>query len=397
MYRYGLCYCCIDINVGSNVDPFPTPADEFSVDVEIPLNDKWDLAKIKAGTPDADWTTSVQKLENRLEWDTTFYFSHDRSVEQVNRKFSEGVESGGDVDQNGNLWKFFGAMDYRGEGKPESDIALCRSQCESGQTLTGKCSKVDCASIALSYLAPASTPYLSTYLQVLANVSSSQKMLKSIAAESWPSGKAAQLALLESFNTEPLEITFDMDTVGGYTSRKMIPLEPGYVYTLSADVAIEPIYRESVDFFNNIMGSYVYTLIGWKKSVVSTSITRTESSYFARQRTSIRYVITFRDDVNQIRLKLVFGVVQFMVALGAAAGYLGFGTLILDNWQMVFPHPDEEHDSGYHATDKRSKSKGDLSIKKSSPKTAAVMDKGEVELPSLGRSHGVSVVAERDV
>ena len=43
----------------------------------------------------------------------------------------------------------------------------------------------------------------------------------------------------------------------------------------------------------------------------------------------------FRDDVLQIHRRLVFGLVQFLVALGAAAGYLGFGTLFLDNWQKV--------------------------------------------------------------
>ena len=89
---------------------------EFSVDAKIPLNDKWDLAKIKAGKPEADWATSVQNLENKLEWETVFYFTHDRSVEEANRKFAENVQSGGDVDQNGDLWKFFGAMDYRGSG-----------------------------------------------------------------------------------------------------------------------------------------------------------------------------------------------------------------------------------------------------------------------------------------
>ena len=66
--------------------------------------------------------------------------------------------------------------------------------------------------------------------------------------------------------------------------------------------------------------------------------------------TTIRYVINFRSDLTQISLKLVFGVVQFIVALGAAAGYLGFGSLILDNWQKLFPHPDSAHDSGYHET-----------------------------------------------
>ena len=75
------------------------------------------MTKIKAGTPEADWSSSVQKLENKLEWETVFYFSHDRSVEETNRKFAENVQSGGDVDQDGNLWKFFGAMDYRGSGE----------------------------------------------------------------------------------------------------------------------------------------------------------------------------------------------------------------------------------------------------------------------------------------
>ena len=209
---------------------------------------------------------------------------------------------------------------------------------------------MDCASIDLSYLAPASTPYLSTYLEVLANTSATEKILKKISPESWPTGKAAQKTLVDRFNNDPLQITFDMDTVGGYTSRKMIPLEPGYVYTLTADVQITPIYRESTDFFNNMMGYYTFSITGWKKSVISTSITRTDASYFTRQRTTIRYVINFRDDIAQISLKLVFGVVQFMVALGAAAGYLGFGTLILDNWQKMFPHPDNSHDSGYHET-----------------------------------------------
>ena len=68
---------------------------------------------------------------------------------------------------------------------------------------------------------------------------------------------------------------------------------------------------------------------------MSTSITKTKATYFKRHTTAVRYVIHFREDVLQIHRKLSFGLVQFLVALGAAAGYLGFGTLFLDNWQKV--------------------------------------------------------------
>ena len=125
----------------------------------------------------------------------------------------------------------------------------------------------------------------------VANATDTAKILNNVSPLYWPTTKEKKTKLLNAFNTEPLNISWDMDVVGGYTATNSIPLEPGYVYTLHADVSVQPIYRELLDTYQNMMGYTNMEIIGWKKGVISTSITKTEATYFKRHTTTVRYVI----------------------------------------------------------------------------------------------------------
>ena len=93
---------------------------------------------------------------------------------------------------------------------------------------------------------------------------------------------------------------------------------------------------------NAFTGDSGIKLTSWKVTEKGRSVRRTEAKFFARHKTTVRFVIELDSAAFQIHLRLFYSVGSFLLSLGAALGYLKFGESMLGFWQTLYPTAEEK-------------------------------------------------------
>ena len=122
----------------------------------------------------------------------------------------------------------------------------------------------------------------------------------------------------------------------------MLPYYLNYRYTLAAKLAVQPIYTESLNFLNAFTGDSGIKITSWKVTEKGRSVRKAEAKFFARHKTTLRFVIELDSAALQIHLRLFYSVGSFLLSLGAALGYLKFGESLLGLWQRFYPTAEEK-------------------------------------------------------
>ena len=110
---------------------------------------------------------------------------------------------------------------------------------------------------------------------------------------------------------------------------------------MTAKIAVQPIYTEKLNLLNAFTGDSGIKITSWKVTETGRSVRRTEAQFFARHKTTVRFVIELDSTAFQIHLRLFYSVGSFLLSLGASVGYLTFGESMLGMWQSMYPTAEE--------------------------------------------------------
>ncbi len=125
---------------------------------------------------------------------------------------------------------------------------------------------------------------------------------------------------LEKFS--PMRIDWELTSIGGRSDDQVIVMQPGYEYVLEALIQIRPIYSKDVWEFGKIER--------WERQVVSTSASRSALTDSKKlHQVVVRYHLRFDPLVQSQTFNTDYTVLVFMHTLGAAAGYLVLGGILL--------------------------------------------------------------------
>eukprot|EP00003_Mantamonas_plastica_P015197 TRINITY_DN258_c0_g1_i3.p1 TRINITY_DN258_c0_g1~~TRINITY_DN258_c0_g1_i3.p1 ORF type:complete len:741 (-),score=251.00 TRINITY_DN258_c0_g1_i3:724-2946(-) len=289
----------------------------------MPINDVWDISKGTVSEK-AEWVSSVQEPETSFEFRDTFHFMYDPDAEDVNTRFASNVKTGGDYNQDGEQRYYNGALDYRGLG--------------AGISNTPKVA-----------LIPANPPYLKSQLHLRLR-SDALKSIMEQKPTDWPTTEAALKTLLEK-NFTDTSISFQLTNVGGYTDSQTIPLEPGYLYTMEADVIVKPKY------VTDVLDSKVMT--AWQTVVQRTAVSRTELDYFQRSQTRVRWVLNLDGNAVQLKERFAYDFKNFVDGFGSALGLIGLAVVFVKLYQKFKPAPLAKDDDDHEMENFEAKKEGD--------------------------------------
>eukprot|EP01006_Ploeotia_vitrea_P064028 TRINITY_DN86757_c0_g1_i1.p1 TRINITY_DN86757_c0_g1~~TRINITY_DN86757_c0_g1_i1.p1 ORF type:complete len:181 (-),score=8.34 TRINITY_DN86757_c0_g1_i1:146-658(-) len=132
--------------------------------------------------------------------------------------------------------------------------------------------------------------------------------------------------LLDSF--QAVELTWDISLVGGDSGSNVLVLEPGYSYVFRATVKIQPIIYQ-----NQIT---ISKLKGWKVEVTGQSVSRSKLMLMFSSQASLRYRISFEQELPVLSEEAIYGLLFLIKDLGAVAGLLGLGVIVLKCWNLIF-------------------------------------------------------------
>ncbi|KAJ1482705.1 hypothetical protein T484DRAFT_1802992, partial [Baffinella frigidus] len=153
------------------------------------------------------------------------------------------------------------------------------------------------------------------------------------AADRWPTDPLDVRLVLERF--DPLQIEWELSTLGGRSDDEAIVMQPGYEYILEATIEVRPIYAADV--------MEVVTIQRWERQVVSTTASRAVISDPDRaHKVVVRYYLQF-DPLVVVRYHLqfdplvraqifrtVYTAKALLDAFGAATGYIVLGVIFLN-------------------------------------------------------------------
>eukprot|EP00293_Proteomonas_sulcata_P008562 CAMPEP_0184291984 /NCGR_PEP_ID=MMETSP1049-20130417/3845_1 /TAXON_ID=77928 /ORGANISM="Proteomonas sulcata, Strain CCMP704" /LENGTH=218 /DNA_ID=CAMNT_0026599581 /DNA_START=1 /DNA_END=657 /DNA_ORIENTATION=- len=141
------------------------------------------------------------------------------------------------------------------------------------------------------------------------------------AANMWPKDKQDIKLTLEKF--DPLQIEWELSSIGGRSDDQVIVMQPGYEYLLEALLQIRPVYAEDVWENGKIER--------WERQVVSTAASRTPlTDPREAHQVIVRYHLQYDPLIRAQTFRKSYTMHDFAKALGALAGYFVFGVMILN-------------------------------------------------------------------
>ena len=188
----------------------------------------------------------------------------------------------------------------------------------------------------LAQLLPANHPVLRNTVVLGVDPATTLKQLKlareatkGAAATMWPTDEREIKLILENF--EPLQIEWELSSIGGRSGEQVLVMEPGYEYLLEALVLLRPIYSSDVWESTRIER--------WERQVVSTDAMRTKlADPEEAHKIIVRYHIEFDPLVRAQIFRKSTTVKSFAEAVGAAAGFVVLGALLLNGLRRLRPY-----------------------------------------------------------
>jgi hypothetical protein len=264
------------------------PTHHFEYTTRVPVNNKW------------IWDDAGASLSNLPEYlidvNHIYRFGYDNDVNSVEDEFATNAAPGGDMDSNGFLHQFFGEINNRGLG-------------------------------ANGNLYPANVPYLSNTITFTLSDTAVDDIAK-YDPIGYPTKKSEIKKLLQKM--PEMIIEFDFDQLGGSSELQYVPLEPGFAYFLTAEVAFEPIYTQG------LLGSFGDPVMeSWNFRVITTSVSKVELDWFSRQNCEVRYTVKISPETTQIIVAYVTDLKSFIDSLGSAAGIVGAGVFLVSLYHYL--------------------------------------------------------------
>lgn len=289
------------------------PTGEAEVTVVQPLNYRWKSGLGSSGT--------VMDKEIKVDVLTAFQFTYDTDAAAAEKEFAASLPVGSDIGSDPlSRSMFSGSLDYRGPGGGHATRVHPTgvSRAVNGGILEAPL--------------PANPPYLTTTITLKANTDVSVSLLKEwrqqldTFAAAWGATDEQMLAAAQRW--EPLAIEFDMRPIMGDTDSQTVLLQPGFMYTLSATIAIAPVY--SFD----LMGTA--NISSWKRSVLSTSVSKTPLNHFDRAHAHVRYKVRVEPSSRVILSEKTFTFSAFVANFGSNLAIMGVGVIVV---KFLQKHP----------------------------------------------------------
>jgi len=168
----------------------------------------------------------------------------------VENQFARSVETGDYLDTN-NITIYNGATDFQGLG---AGYDAYRN---------------------LAQVLPANHPVLRNTLvlgvdpaSTIRDLKLAREKTKGKAGKLWPTDEQSIKLILEKF--DPMQIEWELSSIGGRSDEQVLVMQPGYEYLLEALLQIRPIYWSDVWESSHIER--------WERQVVSTTASRTKLS-----------------------------------------------------------------------------------------------------------------------
>jgi hypothetical protein len=127
-------------------------------------------------------------------------------------------------------------------------------------------------------------------------------------------------------------IHWDTSSVSGASGQ--LPLEPGFVYTFTAELQITPVLSTEFYHFDSLLwGRY---LKYWNIVINSKSVNKVASTQLKTNTMIVRYVVSLNPKVNEIILERSYTFASFLRDFGSFLSIYGLGFLVLQIWQTIF-------------------------------------------------------------
>ena len=195
----------------------------------------------------------------------------------------------------------------------------------------------------LAKVLPANHPVLRNTLVLGVDPANSIKDLKAAreatsgaAAPLWPTDEQGIKLILERF--DPLQIEWELSSIGGRSEEQVLVMQPGYEYLLEALLQIRPIYSSDVWESSKIER--------WERQVVSTAASRTKLTDPAMaHQVVVRYHLEFDPLVRAQTFRKGTTVKSFAEAVGAATGFIVIGAMFLNGMRRFRPYGSDLSDA----------------------------------------------------
>jgi len=228
---------------------------------------------------------------------------------EVENEFARTMETGDYLDTN-NFTIYNGATEFQGLGAGYDGYRK------------------------LAEVLPANQPVLRNTLVLGVDTASTLRDLEAAraqnddAANMWPKNEQNIKLILERFG--PLQIEWELSSIGGRADEQVVVMQPGYEYKLEALLQIRPIYSSDVWESARIER--------WERQVVSTSASRSKLSDASKaHQVVVRYHLEFDPLVRAQTFRKAFTIKYFAESVGAATGFIVLGAIILNGLRRLRP------------------------------------------------------------
>lgn len=221
------------------------PTSTYSFAYKLPVNNKWvvpsTFLKIMRG---------INLPEFGMDFSLVYNLQYSADTLGVENQFARSVETGDYLDTN-NITIYNGATDFQGLG---AGYDAYRN---------------------LAQVLPANHPVLRNTLvlgvdpaSTIRDLKLAREKTKGKAGKLWPTDEQSIKLILEKF--DPMQIEWELSSIGGRSDEQVLVMQPGYEYLLEALLQIRPIYWSDVWESSHIER--------WERQVVSTTASRTKLS-----------------------------------------------------------------------------------------------------------------------
>ena len=279
------------------------PTSVYKMVSTLPVNNKWVVPKT---------FLQIMRGVNLPEFDMDFSFVYNMQYSSetlaVEKDFAESMGTGDYLHTN-NFTIYSGATEFQGLGAGFDGYRN------------------------LAQILPANHPVLSNTLvlgvdaaQTILDIKNARSRTSGAAASLWPQDEQDIKLLLERF--DPLQIEWELSSIGGRSEEQVLVMQPGYEYLMEALLQIRPIYSSDVWETSRI--------VRWERQVVSTAASRTKLTDPAMaHQVVVRYHLEFDPLVRTQTFSKAYTVKVFVESVGAATGFIVLGAMILNAIRRV--------------------------------------------------------------
>mmetsp|Transcript_9162 Transcript_9162/g.33826 ORF Transcript_9162/g.33826 Transcript_9162/m.33826 type:complete len:1316 (-) Transcript_9162:34-3981(-) len=295
----------------------------LNISATIPVSDRFSSMLSRGGAVN---TLSVDDPETTFDFEFVYHFEYDPDVEDVERAFAAEKQLGGDSTPNGQQYRFFGALDYRGRGD-----GLYMPDVHSTNYVEST---------------PASVPLVSLKLSLGFDEVRTQSIADERKPQYWPRGNVQDFFSREF---EKTSLPWDWSSVVGdipiLNEDQYLPLSPGYFYTVQMQIQVTPSYFWEVYALTGNLFFFLNPFIDafrlGKYSIVvgSTSVSRERILGGDNNEARVRFLIQFDAKTQQIFTKRTQTLSSVLSDVGSAVALVGVGLSLLGFLQKIRKPP----------------------------------------------------------